>query len=240
MISYAALSTGTLAEVGRTEIRCKDDASGSYVQGFLESFTFEIDNAATSWYKGVSEAGIIGTASYDMQSVLLHEFGHTHLLRHVNQPTDVMWFDIADEQINRKLQPNDIEGGKWVMGLSGSILTGTNCSELSLYMENADVTGLPCSTLVSLNDLTIEDTFVEVYPNPFEGILNLQFRAANEEGSFSVNVVDVTGKIWWHSNAAISSGSVKEINLSAIPPGLYFLNIISQNGHRNSTKIIKH
>ncbi len=237
VISYAPLGAGTIGETARTEYRCKDVGSNFYVQGYLGKWTLQF-NTTTSWYKSQSEAGIIGTGSYDMQSVALHELGHAHLLRHVNQGDHVMWFDIAPQDIVRKLNTYDIEGGNWVMDLSGSSLVGTTCPELTKPMFSADTTGLPCSILLNSNELHLDDRVIKIYPNPTDGTLNISFDEPLGE-RFNLRVIDATGRNWISHSISGASAELMPLDVSALPKGLYILCIETVKGQSIFAKFIK-
>ncbi|MBU3661992.1 MAG: T9SS type A sorting domain-containing protein [Bacteroidetes bacterium] len=70
-----------------------------------------------------------------------------------------------------------------------------------------------------------------VYPNPFTNELMIELDAKN----LQLSIYDNLGRLV-HLQKIESMG---KINLSALPSGVYFLRVISQNGEIHSEKLIK-
>lgn len=85
--------------------------------------------------------------------------------------------------------------------------------------------------LSSGGDIPAKET-AKLYPNP----AGSHFSIAGIEGSFTVKVIDVTGKTVYES-AAIDSN--KAINTSALQDGVYIVKIIAENGNTATKKLVK-
>jgi hypothetical protein len=66
-----------------------------------------------------------GSSQFDFTTAALHELGHTHMLGHVNDSTDVMFANIGAGTAIRTLNTNDINAGNYTMQLSTAAATNT-------------------------------------------------------------------------------------------------------------------
>lgn len=120
-------------------------------------------------------------------------------------------------------------------GTNSNGLTQTQLSSITIDGPNAgdalalDENGyLILSASLSLDTTnTIDFT---VYPNPVKQVLTI----SSNEVLQAVSLTDLLGKTVFES-----SGSVKTINIQNLSPGVYILNIVSENGLRATKKIIK-
>lgn len=72
-------------------------------------------NRDVNWYIGED---IPGPDKYDFESVALHELGHAHLLSHVMDPTDVMYYASGIGDTIRNLGKNAKDGGNYIVDKS--------------------------------------------------------------------------------------------------------------------------
>lgn len=86
-------------------------------------------------------------------------------------------------------------------------------------------------SLLKVNDL--EGADISVYPNPSQGIINLDWGTTVADLQFAVYSVD--GKEMYRQ--AVSSKTTRSVDLSALPAGSYFL--VFSNGVGKSTKMIQ-
>lgn len=80
-----------------------------------------------------------------------------------------------------------------------------------------------------------------VFPNPFYNHIHLQVELGNPLDLLTVNILDATGKIIT-SQTERNLGFGKQIiglNPEPLPPGLYYINIIDENGNFAAKKIVK-
>jgi hypothetical protein len=77
---------------------------------------------------------------------------------------------------------------------------------------------------------------VSVYPNPSNGLLNLNIMSINN-GVVLTNVYDVTGKLVYNQTLSVSQGSqVISLDLEFLQNGLYFLTIDENEGSKSTVK----
>jgi hypothetical protein len=233
VVSYATTTPGFIAETVVDAVRCKSGTN--YVQSYLRSWTIQFSPTA-SWYKGEDELGILGTGSLDMQSIALHELGHAHMLRHVNQEDHVMWWSFDTEEQRRKLKQYDVEGGNWIMDLSGSSLVGTTCPQLTKPMFRANTIGLPCGILLHSNEIQFANNLINIYPNPANSILNVSFSEPLNE-YVTLRIFDTNGKVWLE-NTTIKE--LESLDITTLPNGFYVIGIQTATGFSSFTKFIKY
>lgn len=102
-----------------------------------------------------------------------------------------------------------------------------------LWLDNLTFTGTVIGT--DINDSKMPENNLDIFPNPCHN--NLNFSIYIEKPSHvSIKLYDITGKMVKSEDFDTFSGTVeKNISVSTLPKGLYFLNIITDN---NST--VKH
>ncbi len=90
----------------------------------------------------------------------------------------------------------------------------------------------------SVPDLFYDTGWFKVYPNPNQGIFNLEINLLNEDENVSIVIYDLTGKKIHCSNIpATNKKFTHELNLSAIPKGVYFISA-QVNQHYNVKRLI--
>ncbi|MFT4525708.1 MAG: hypothetical protein ACI85F_001863, partial [Bacteroidia bacterium] len=73
-------------------------------------------NPAINWYVG---EGIAPAGTFDLQTVMIHELGHAHLLQHNNNEESVMYFQLNQSSTRRFLDnESDIQGGSTIVDRS--------------------------------------------------------------------------------------------------------------------------
>lgn len=75
---------------------------------------------------------------------------------------------------------------------------------------------------------------VSIYPNPFEGTINIQH---NTQGDMNINIFDPSGRLVY-KNLINSLGSNQSLNLERLPSGIYLIHLQS-NHLKYFTKLIK-
>lgn len=90
----------------------------------------------------------------------------------------------------------------------------------------------------SVNDLKESANKLSIYPNPSNGIVNVQF-AALSDGIKNIKLYDITGKVVIDKPITSSNKIVQEqLNLSVVKPGLYIL-VVETGTTRISRQVVK-
>lgn len=140
--------------LGITRPRYKDcSGSVSYVNELDLSY-----NPSVSWHMGTSP---VSPGSYDMESVIVHELGHAHILGHVIDEGDFMHATIGPGSQKRNLVNNNIDAGLFVMKYSVQTFV---CGPDPMV----ELSG--CNIPAGVIDNNDSEDF-KVYPNPFSSLL---------------------------------------------------------------------
>jgi len=83
---------------------------------------------------------------------------------------------------------------------------------------------------VSVAEESVKRNDLKVYPNPTNGILNLEILAQNRMES--VQLMDMTGKL------VLEVPFQNQLNLAHLPKGIYFLKVQNENGEQLTRKVI--
>lgn len=165
--------------------------------------------------------------SIDFYSVILHELGHAHLLKHALPDSRVMYPFTPQGTHRRTLNANDIMGGQAVLDTS------------SLYLGMFPT----CATAIQSGGMCIalstKDNFEEekiiAYPNPFYDVINLEIPTLKE---FSVVLYNSLGQTVFKENYQYSSPELQIGISDNLFAGLYCL-IIKARNQSYSLKLIK-
>jgi len=107
---------------------------------------------------------------FDFYSVILHELGHAHMLKHVLPDTKIMYPFLVKEQVRRTISNDDADGGMEVLESSAELLNGTGIPNNSNFPACPTFvsTQLNCS-ITSVGELNNIGENVSVFPNPLNG-----------------------------------------------------------------------
>lgn len=92
---------------------------------------------------------------------------------------------------------------------------------------------LACGTPLGVNENSTE-TQIEIFPNPTSG--RFTFNTGNEK-FVEVKVIDALGETV--DAKMVSANSNMELDLSNFPNGIYFVQIVLENGNRVTKKVVK-
>jgi len=110
-------------------------------------------------------------------------------------------------------------------------------TELAAYDGKAALTAVKSyyagQTAVKLRDRLAKPT-VKVYPNPTNGILNIDNPST---GSFGYEIISITGKVI-SSNYDVT-GTTAKVDMTGLAKGMYIVNIISKEKRMNTKVILK-
>ncbi|MCB0482312.1 MAG: T9SS type A sorting domain-containing protein, partial [Flavobacteriales bacterium] len=183
---------------------------------------------------------------YDFYSVILHELGHGHLLKHINDPNDLMYYEAKHDNSNtipwtdRKtvFSWSNIDGGTRIVDES-EIVDFSNCSlnkhaMIRLVKDN-------CSLAMFGNDRLDNTNELEpiMYPNPFSEHLFLKMNL-KESLEIEINIFDTKGElIYSRPIKTYSNGSHSvSINTADFNSGFY-IGIIKVDENQYPFKLIK-
>lgn len=90
--------------------------------------------------------------------------------------------------------------------------------------------------LVGLNNKSTSNAKFAVYPNPSNGVFTLEIQGKENLGNVQVEVYDITGKTVYNNNFFADNNLMKQVNLSDLNGGIYFLRTVI-NGNNTIQKI---
>lgn len=238
LIDIGTVPSGALGTTQESYYRCKlPGTSGNFVRTAMAQFTMIFSNSV-AFYKG-SDPLAIGSSQYDFEAVALHELGHAHALNHVNQSDDVMFYANGmglSSSAKRNLNPDAIEAGLYIMGISKVSYPGTNCSFDP--MSDTDVLALGCSTPI-FEPFAKQCSF-SVSPNPAEDqIVITAFESLNEMPSCHIKIVNLLGNTLLEKKISFYQNSDRTCDISELNEGIYFVIIEAENHSLQSVKMIK-
>lgn len=233
IITFANLNSNVIATALGIKGTCQiqGEAVAVYYEMDIEIDTnnlFFIDTIGTS----------IPSGYLDFYSIILHELGHSHNLRHVIGSNKIMHYAISPGQIKRDLE-NDYscdEGGNWVIDYSTDIVNNpiNNCG-----LENINANpNTPCSHL-SVENIDGDNINTLIYPNPFTGNVNIEITSFKTSTTI-VQLFDLNGRQILRKEFQINQGlSTVPIETIGLSNGIYLMTIIMGN-ELSSHKIIKY
>ena len=220
-VRYGSLSGGVLSSIAVTVPKwdkCKDLGGGNIVKSDLTKFQIYFKKTGISWHKSEDLTGL-DTTKHDFQTVALHELGHAHLLNHVNQKEDLMYFEIGKGVAKRDLNGHNIESGLHIMDISFANYPGTDCGTA---MFPVDTTGLDCYLINAVPDVRTELGKLFLVPNPVSNALTFHFESSSTIGQADVIVADLYGRpVYQKRFDKRTNGLRSTIDMSGLPAGMY-------------------
>ncbi|HIP35310.1 MAG TPA: T9SS type A sorting domain-containing protein [Crocinitomix sp.] len=205
-----------------------------------EYIHFETDITLDTTYNFYCDTlgSTVPSGQQSLYSIILHELGHAHGLKHVIDINAVMHYGLAPGAIGITNLNNDIscdEGGNWMMDFSTSPVNITTCSSSS----NITRFNNPCSQLDIVETTTSEIKY-NFYPNPVINNLNINFYAI-QNNKISIKLFDMKGATIVTYQEELQEGDNNlNFDVSLIPNGVYILQVKSLDNQINiNSKIIK-
>jgi hypothetical protein len=91
---------------------------------------------------------------------------------------------------------------------------------------------------LNVKETTIPSSPFAVYPNPANTTITIDFNSS-KENNIGYKIYDITGKVLMDKEPVVISGRyIEHVNLSSLPSGLYFVELL-QNGKTFHKKIVK-
>jgi hypothetical protein len=133
----------------------------------------------------------------------------------------------SGDHTNNPIPQLTVNSGKaMVMWSTNSTIRGTGWN--ASYTTTTD----GVNNMKALTDLS-------VYPNPTDGMLNIQF-TMNQSQSVRMEILSLNGEIVYNQDLGNVTGSVdKQIDLSSFAKGIYVLRLISDSGTTNNKIVLK-
>ena len=235
LVDFLVLPTGTLGATSNTEDPFEPCDSLDYQVGAnrLKFVMYFSKNAKWHFDSSTPPLNLVQPRdTFDFESIALHELGHSHLLAHSNNKTDLMYYSYPDSLTDyvRDIKPNDLEGGLYVMKISADLASDSCHARMKRVTGNCAVWDavIEISPNVEI-DLTI-------FPNPTENTLNVSVDyKSNNPVPLNWTLVDLNGR-------KVKTGILIEstaISLHNIPSGIYFFNVGTDGSAVKSFKVIK-
>lgn len=190
------------------------------------------DNPALTWWYDSSATQNEPQNTTDFYFVILHELGHAVGHNHVNDPNALMYYatpnayvpgglSVGQRRVNLKSDASAISGGRKEVYISSLASNVFGCGLQPMIP-------LPtCAGYSSISDMSNDNAFIKVYPNPFSNSLNLDADSPIQK----VVMLSIQGQVIETTNL-LSRDKKVEINFDNrnIPQGIYLLEIYTENG----------
>jgi len=187
--------------------------SGCSTPNGLQWNLIEVDillNSDIDWW---ASEGQPTTNKYDLETAVVHEIGHAHLLQHNNNLSSPMYFQLTEGAMRRSLHEPSIEGGNYISTQSVEA-TSTCGNELHQYFDSS------ICNLSIINSIQEESAeAISVYPNPFANQITI---AGEWESGSQFSIFDATGRAVL--NGVLNSNN-KTIGTNQLSKGVYFLEV---------------
>jgi hypothetical protein len=187
--------------------------SGCGTPNGLQWNLIEVDillNRDIDWWIG--DVAPMGNLYY-LETAILHEIGHAHLLQHNNNLSSPMYFQLTEGAMRRELYAPSIDGGNYVS--TQAVEAPTTCGNES--HQYFDFSTCNLSLINGIDDEAKNE--ISVYPNPFQD----QITVAGEWKSGSqFNIYDAAGRMVL--NGVLNSNN-QTISTSQLSKGVYLLEV---------------
>jgi hypothetical protein len=167
---------------------------------------------------------------FDFYSVIKHELGHAHNLKHVIPDDKLMYWQLMAGDTRRDFHPEDINGGNDVLDATLVALTQGFCPVDPMMRSNT----LCLNTTIDVN----KSNLIKVSPNPnFDGQIQINFDF-EISGKIDFNLFDATGKPVFSTSKKLE-GSTTELTFPQLQSGIYYLLMTDIKGSNFISKITK-
>jgi len=114
---------------------------------------------------------------------------------------------------------------------------GYNHISGTVDINNADKTmDFRMSLATSVNNLNNEE--INIYPNPSNGIFNIEIPNLNESKNYKIKIYDILGSVVYVKSFAGEKNIIEQIDISKKTKGIYFMSIDADNKSIINHKII--
>lgn len=187
--------------------------SGCGTPNGLQWNLIEVDillNSDIDWWIG--DETPVGNL-YDLETAILHEIGHAHLLQHNNNLNSPMYFQLSEGAMRRDLHAPSIDGGNYVS--TQAVEAPTTCGNES--HQYFDFSTCNLSLINGIDDEAKNE--ISIYPNPFQD----QITVVDEWKSGSQFLIfDATGR---RVLSGVLNSTNQTISTAQLPNGVYLLEV---------------
>jgi len=235
LVDFFSLPAGVAGATANTFpdfIPC--DSLGYPVGANRKNFTIVFNNTV-KWHTDTlmpTLNAVLPVDTLDLESTALHELGHSHLLNHSNDSTDLMFYRKQDGvEYRRIITTNSLAGGLYIMDITENE-TPDSC-QAAMQTITGDCTKL--TDVIEVSPLIKAE--ITLFPNPTNGILNisLDYFGNSQIPRIDWTLQDMHGR-------RISSDVLQQtttVDMSSLPLGIYFFSVYGENGFIKSYKVIK-
>ncbi len=205
----------------------------------LGNFTININNGVGDYnfnngnLSGVVTIGlVVGDTSIDTLTVTVHDFPEEPVIaQNVNDLSvanpnghDVQWY----------------LDGNAISGADADTYTAAADGDYSVIFTDANgCTSTSQTTMITVGtqDITKDASITSLYPNPASDNVFLEMNIF-ETHDLEIRIMDITGRILMIENKTGQSGTqIYDLNISELNSGLYFVQVILDNGSNLTQKL---
>ena len=204
-----------------------------------DAYTYEADinirqnlSFGQTWSYDTTNNELSGNFAY-FYDAILHELGHVHLLNHVNDPSDLMYYDQTNQRVGITSGAPTLHGAFNVINRSQAANTCSFITLLTNTISCVDPTyGVP---VISNNIYKLN-----VFPDPASsGDITISYQL-NKNAFVQLKITDCTGReVIVFNNEKKSVGTyIEKLNVDGLAKGIYLF-MANIDGEYQAIKFIK-
>jgi hypothetical protein len=125
---------------------------------------------------------------------------------------------------------NNNQGAGWViwLGDANTVVKRGNVPQSNLHSALAETIDMATTQSPQSGDFKLDGNLaINIYPNPTNGILNLEILEASENTPVKIEIIDLLGRTIFNSEIDVSSRDLLTLNLGKVPAGNYMVRFTS-------------
>ncbi|MCK4664484.1 MAG: choice-of-anchor J domain-containing protein [Bacteroidales bacterium] len=198
------------------------------------SDTLSINNTLTVDYT-------LGSGNYIVEAINIYNCSNTDNIQITFNPLPVVDLGIDTTVAEATITLNAGEGyATYIWSKDNVIISGETSNELivnetATYMVTVtDANGcegfdeIVITFITDINDITGLNTRVNIYPNPNQGLFNLEI-FSNNNTDFAIEIINVQGQVVYSKNILNVSEYSENIDISGFSKGFYYLKVNTGN-----------